>query len=114
MAVPAAPTAGEPILEPWGDVVHNAIVDMDVQAGIANLNFANAAFSGALVIVFPRPFNAVPVVVATMGGATSGVNINVGITQLSATQVTLQAREVRDTVLNGNQAVQWMAYGKRK
>jgi hypothetical protein len=114
VAVPTAPAAGEPIAEAWGDVVHDAVVAMDVQAGVGNVNFPNAAVSDQPIIVFPRPFALPPVVVITIGGSSSGANVHIGLRAApTATQFQVQAREVRESAVNANMPFQWIAYGPR-
>lgn len=114
MAVPTPPTAGEPIAEAWGDVVHAGVVAMDIQAGSVSLPFPNNAVSTSTPVTFPRPFASPPVVVATMGGpTTSGVNTSVGVATVTATNFALHAREVRESAINGSVQCNWIAYGPR-
>lgn len=117
MAVPTPPTAGEPIAEAWGDVVHDAVVAQDIQAGIVSVPFANTG-AVAQAVTFPRPFAAPPTVMLTgqwvsgvtgMGGPVcsfqGGLPTTTGFTARIANQ---SGAAITTTV-----PVQWIAYGPR-
>jgi len=111
MTVPAAPTAGEPIAEAWGDVVHDSIVAMDMQAGDNPVAVA-AAVSGQTVVTFPRPFAAVPIVVASM--RSTSVAYIAMVSAVTTTQVTLvMSHKTAGTSFTDTRSVSWIAYGPR-
>lgn len=114
MAVPARPTSGAPIESAWGDIVHDAIVAMDIQSGKAAATLPNAVLITNVAVTFPRPFAAPPIVVASVADAgTSSVNFNAGVTGITATGCTLGVREVRETVTSQALSIGWIAYGPR-
>jgi hypothetical protein len=114
MAVPARPAAGAVVATDWGQVVHDTAVALDIQSGRVTIVFSASAVSSAPTVTFPRPFAAAPVVIATVGGPTyPGVNINVGVASVTPTNCLVQAREVRESALSGNNEVEWIAIGPR-
>jgi hypothetical protein len=114
MTVPTRPADNAPVDTAWGDVVHDTIVANDVQSGVINMVFAASAVGPTVVVTFPRPFASVPIVVATAGGVSAGgTNVNVGITALTTTTVSLQGREVRETAISVTLPCQWIAIGPR-
>jgi hypothetical protein len=111
MAVPAAPTAGEPIAEAWGDVVHDAVVAQDIQAGNGTVVWAASSISNNLTVIFPRPFAAPPIVVASGGHAHYSVSVVAG--SITATQCVLQGRRTDGTSQSVSIVCPWVAYGPR-
>lgn len=114
MAVPTRPAAGAPIESAWGSIVHDQVVALDIQSGVATLVPGSGALTGVLVITFPRPFAAVPLVVATcMDVGTGSVNVNIGVVARTATTVSIGGRDVRETAITYNVPVSWVAIGPR-
>jgi H-type lectin domain len=115
MAVPTRPAAGAPTDVTWGQTVHDSIAAMDLQSGEGTVTFpGGSAVSNALTVVFPRPFASAPNVVATAGGAAgAGVNYVCSVNTITATGMSVQMREVRETVTSGTKPVNWIAYGPR-
>jgi hypothetical protein len=116
MAVPTPPTAGEPIAEAWGDVVHDAVVAMDIQAGKQQITIPSGAEVG-VAVVFPRPFAAPPVVVIGTESA-GGVNGRIVIARKSAITATgftcwLQSSSGAAVAGSVTQTTDWIAYGPR-
>jgi hypothetical protein len=114
VAVPTPPTAGEPIAEAWGDVVHDAVVAMDIQVGRANVPINNST-SGSLAITYPRPFAAPPTVVAMIVESNSGPGL-AGHVQTpgggTAAGTTLRVSGFASN-LTVTLPVDWIAYGPR-
>jgi hypothetical protein len=112
MAVPIAPTAGEPIAEAWGDVVHNTVVATDIQTGYVPISINNSQ-QGSAVVTFPRPFADNPVIVAMIISAAGGaLGLLVQAAAASATQVTLRLSTSATTTISGV-GVMWIAIGPR-
>jgi hypothetical protein len=117
MAVPTPPTAGEPIAEAWGDVVHDAVVAMDIQQGYADISATSATVAG-LAVTFPRAFAAgsVPSVITSIGGASSGTAGGnpwaPGHYGASPTGFTIRA-SVATAQSVTNLRIHWIAYGPR-
>jgi hypothetical protein len=116
VAVPARPVAGAVVESGWGQVAHDTAVAMDIQAGTLSMSLSALPELSATV-VFPRPFNAVPVVV--LGTPEIGGTANRAIVAkhngLSATQFGLVIQNVNGTVTTqGPFVVHWLAYGPRK
>jgi hypothetical protein len=110
MAVPVAPAAGEPIAEAWGDVVHEQVVAQDIQSGAATVQ-CNAATAATLIVVFPRPFAAIPKVVATVNiGTTFWICM---ITSKTATQMSIQVTRKDGATATATVICDWMAIGPR-
>ena len=110
MAVPIAPAAGEPIAEAWGDVVHDSIVAMDIQAGSVAIPAAGAPTS-VVTVTFPRPFASAPNAVASTLGTVSGVWIaEVSQTTPTSLNVYVFARDGRNV---SALSAMWIAYGPR-
>jgi hypothetical protein len=110
MAVPVAPAAGEPIAEAWGDVVHDAVVAQDIQSGKVTVQMTNQA-SNKVLVTFPRPFAAIPNVVATVNLGT-GVWVGV-VMSASATQAEIGAFHRAATTSTAAVPVCWVAIGPR-
>lgn len=109
MAVPAAPAAGEPIAEAWGDVVHAQVVDMEIQVGTVSTTHTNQQTSPQVNVVFPHPFAAPPMVAL---GCTN-FNYAAGLSApASATGFNISTWRYTGNA-NGTIATQWIAYGKR-
>lgn len=89
MAVPARPVSGQPIATPWGGVVHDAIVAVDLQAGKTSLAFSTAQASK--VVTFPRPFATPPIVVVSIsnGVPTNSADYTARVDLVTATGFTL-------------------------
>jgi hypothetical protein len=109
MAVPTPPTAGEPIAEAWGDLVHDAVVAQDIQVGVGTI--AGGASSGTLAVVFPRPFASAPKVFV------SGTDANAGAQPMSCTSITTAgfnayARHRADSPMSA-MGFSWLAIGPR-
>jgi hypothetical protein len=104
-AIPV-PNSGEVVASSWGAAVagaHNGI-----QSGVATMPSAVAG-NASLVVVFPRPFSAPPVVVVGSPGSSFFMAQVAGIT---ATQCTLYVRDLRDAQAGtGVTTVQWVAIG---
>lgn len=114
MAVPTAPTAGEPIAEAWGDVVHDAVVANDIQSGVVNIT-VTAGTQATAVVTFTRPFAGTPVVVALIGPQGSGAALS-WVVQIPAGGVSATAVSLRisgSTAQSFTLPVQWIAYGPR-
>lgn len=111
MTVPTPPTAGEPIAEAWGDVVHAAVVAQDIQTGQHSVPIS-AANQGTLVVTFARPFAAAPFVV--LGQASNSGGFIAAQGGATTTQFTLIAA-YRDTSQTGTVGiiVSWIAIGPR-
>lgn len=113
MAVPTPPTAGEPIAEAWGDVVHDQVVAMEFQAGVVS----GMAASGAAV-TFPHPFASPPVVTVSLqfdGTAWSVAMLGNAASVVSATGFTVFIRNVNGAaaIPGTTQVLHWIAYGPR-
>jgi len=111
MAVPTAPAAGEPIAEAWGDVVHDSIVAMDIQSGVVNLTLT-ATNVANVVVTFPRPFAAPPIVVACYQSTNQSFLANVHGAP-TATQVTIGLSTKTAANVTDTRPVSWIAYGPR-
>lgn len=111
MAIPARPTGGAPIESAWGDVVHDTVVAQDIQTGVASVVIASGQFAGQLVVTFPRPFAAAPVVVATIDS--TGPSHLVSTTAVGPTAATVVIRHRSDGVSPATYLVRWVAIGPR-
>jgi hypothetical protein len=104
-AIPV-PNSGEVVASSWGAAVagaHNGI-----QSGAASMPSAVAG-NASLVVVFPRPYAAPPVVAVAGPGSSFFMAQVAGIT---ATQCTLYVRDIRDAQAGtGATVVQWIAVG---
>lgn len=111
MAVPTPPTAGEPIAEAWGDVVHDAVVAMDLQYGTAITPATGSGVDTSNVsVVFPRPFASAPMVLA---GSQAGGFIAVA-SSITPTGFTLtNSNRVQGAGSIGQRINTWFAYGPR-
>jgi len=109
MAVPTAPAAGEPIAEAWGDVVHDAVVAQDMQAGTASVSWSASSVSASVQITFPRPFASAPNVVCAMTHA----HYTVSVINISPTTATFQGRRTDGTNQTVSVSAQWFAIGPR-
>lgn len=116
MAVPTPPTAGEPIAEAWGDVVHDAVVAMDIQSGKQTMTLPSGQAEITTAITFPRPFASAPVVVLGPEGAGGVAGRPVFGRQSAVTTtgftMTLQCATGAASGSVG-QTTHWLAYGPR-
>ena len=114
MAVPTPPTAGEPIAEAWGDVVHDAVVAMDIQSGVTNVSLA-AQSEASVTVVFPRPFAAPPVICMGMPeiGGTTQRPVTAKWNSKTATQFGCLVQTGGGAITAGPFPVNWIAYGPR-
>jgi hypothetical protein len=114
MAVPTPPTAGEPIAEAWGDVVHDAVVAMDIQSGRASVAVNNST-QGTAVVTFPRPFAAPPTVLAMIVENNSGPGLAGHVQTPSGTTAIATSLRVSGFASNITVTfpVDWIAYGPR-
>jgi len=112
MTVPVAPAAGEPIAEAWGDVVHDAVVAMDFQAGKFTASLPSSGTRFDTTVTFPRPFAGEPFVTAmALAGA---VHIASGIGLATANSVGIGIFRRDGAVLSATSVtVYWQAYGPR-
>jgi hypothetical protein len=111
MAVPTPPTAGEPVAEAWGDVVHDAVVAMDIQVGSLNITHS-AQPSVSVAVTFPRPFASAPIVVASLDNAVSASMVPKVLTP-TATGFTAISQDTGSTARTGTTRYSWIAYGAR-
>lgn len=114
MAVPAAPTAGEPIAEAWGDVVHDAIVAQDLQFGYAQGTFsANNGINVA--VTFPRPFGgAGPYVLVSANDAiTAAVTAKITAGTITTTGFSCKLSTATGATASGTVGFYWVAFGPR-
>jgi len=111
MAVPTRPAAGAPIESAWGDIVHDSIAAMDLQAGTASV-VVSAAAAGSTVVTFPRPFAAPPVVTTATGPLGTSLWV-VTVLAVTATQVTLNATTKTGATGSATVPMMWIAYGTR-
>lgn len=111
MAVPSRPAAGAPIESAWGSVVHDAVVAMDLQAGNASV-VVSASAAASIVVTFPRPFAAPPVVTTATGPLGTSLWV-VTVLAVTATQVTLNATTKTGATASATVPMMWMAYGPR-
>jgi hypothetical protein len=115
MAVPTAPAAGEPIAEAWGDVVHDAVVAQDIQQGTVSFAGGGAVAYQDIVVTFPRPFSAPPIVmVSAVSGTTPPNNVFATVSSTpTVTQFTLRINR-RDGANTGFTCTgHWFAIGAR-
>jgi hypothetical protein len=114
MAVPTPPTAGEPIAEAWGDVVHDQVVAMEIQtkrftvAAPGGSTFADAG------IVFDHPFAAgsKPVVICTMESI-DNIAISAGTTSITNVGFTCRISKGNGNLSAFAWSVMAVAYGPR-
>jgi hypothetical protein len=100
------PASGAPIESTWGGQVHDQVEG--IQAGVATMPSAVAG-NASLVVVFPRPYTAPPVVCVGSPGSSFFMAQVAGIT---ASQCTLYVRDIRDAQAGtGVTTVQWIAVG---
>jgi len=113
MAVPLAPTAGEPIAEAWGDVVHDAVVAQDIQTGYADVAVTGTGVS--VNITFPRPFASAPIVVVSGTNAVAqDLVAKVAYNPYpSATGFTAVVQSATLATHTGTVRAFWIAYGPR-
>lgn len=112
MAVPAAPTAGEPIAEAWGDVVHDAVVAQDVQSGVVTIT-TTAAPTADATVTFPRPFATGPqVFVQCVGGNVNMAGL-VSIPPVGNCTIRVFKRDGTNFGAGQVLTVFWLAYGPR-
>ena len=111
MAVPNRPTSGAPIETAWGDVAHDTIVAQDLQAGTAVTPATGSGVdNSSIAVVFPRPFAAPPIVVAT----SQSNGFVVGASAITTTGFTLNnANKSAGGGSLGARTNSWMAYGPR-
>jgi hypothetical protein len=110
MAVPTPPTAGEPIAEAWGDVVHDAVVAMDIQAGSISIAMGGSA-SAQLTVVFPRAFASAPIVMTNVG--TGNRSFISGAAAASTTQFVFTMGTTDGGTNSSTIGGTWLAYGPR-
>lgn len=100
------PVAGAAIASSWGDEVHDALEG--IQSGIATLPAA-ASPTSTLVVVFPRPYTAPPVVLMTPRDANGAAQVEAA-TSITATQFTAYQRHRSDANVLAA-AFSWVAIG---
>jgi hypothetical protein len=110
MAVPAAPAAGEPIAEAWGDIVHDEIVAMEIQTGVVTITHASNPVANANV-TFPHPFAEAPIVILTCDNYNFVAGHNG--TQPTATGFVASSARTSGTAATNTVHIAWIAYGKR-
>ena len=117
MAVPTPPTAGEPIAEAWGDVVHDTAVAVDIQSGTVMGSAGAAAANIGVAVVFPRPFASKPNValgnLGTAGGAAGGDAWIVNCYGVSPTGFNMRAQHRTGTGTVTDLVMGWIAIGPR-
>lgn len=114
MAVPAAPTAGEPIAEAWGDVVHDGIVAMDFQYGYVDL--VHSAEKGKTAgVTFARPFASPPLVFVTRDDGVSPSMVPDVVQPIGTTSCTIKVYTSISPAVNvsGTIRLYWLAIGPR-
>jgi H-type lectin domain len=109
MAKPTVPAPGDDIVASWGSDVAKTI--NGIQAGAATIVFPNNAVATNLVVTFPVPYATPPVVMVCSSGGSSSVNINPGVVTVTTTTFTVGAREIRESAINGNMQISWIAVG---
>jgi len=112
MAVPTPPTAGEPIAEAWGDVVHDQVVARDFQGGAASIT-GNGGPTADVTVTFSRPFASTPVAqVSAIGGQTYLAGI---VSVPSTTQLVIRLfKRDGSNIPNGTGVnIHWLAWGSR-
>jgi hypothetical protein len=110
MAVPTPPTAGEPIAEAWGDVVHDAVVAMEMQTGTAQVTMPSSA-TGQVTVTFPHPFASGPFVVCNI--ATGNRLWAIGAVNATATSFVATVSHVDNVATSTVVAFTYFAYGPR-
>jgi len=116
MAVPTPPTAGEPIAEAWGDVVHDAVVAMDIQAGKQQITIGSTVAEVGVAVTFARPFAVAPTVVigTESAGGTAGRQIIARKSAITTTGFTAWLQGTTGGAASAvTQTVDWLAYGPR-
>ena len=100
------PNSGEVVASSWGAAVagaHNGI-----QSGSVTVTAASG--TGSAAVVFPRPYSAPPMVVASVAMGPSFFVAGVGA--VTATGFNAVVRDIRDAQAgSGAQTVQWVAIG---
>lgn len=110
MAVPNRPASGAVVETAWGQVVHDGIVAMDIQSGTAVAPASGTATS-QIVVPFPRPFAAIPTVIANVATANRLYAVGAGAT--TPTQTVLTVGHVDNVAIGSVVALTWIAYGPR-
>jgi len=117
MAVPARPVAGAVLDSAWGQVAHDAVVAMDIQAGQATGFATGGSADASRTITFARPFKAgtTPVVVVTIyeiGGPTNRPYV-AKVNGVSATQFIMILQSTSGVGAALTFTANWFAYGER-
>jgi hypothetical protein len=101
--VSTRPSSGQPIATAWGDEVHDALEG--IQAGSALATGSGA--TGSVVVTFPRPYAAAPVVVVSPQSS-SGLWL-AAVTSTPTTCTIYTSKRDGSSVTNLN--VFWVAIG---
>src|SRR4029079_4094042 len=114
MAVPTPPTAGEPIAEAWGDVVHDQVVAMEIQMGSFIATAPGGSTFADAGVVFPHPFAAgsKPTIMLTMGSI-DPTAISAGHTNVTNAGFTCRIAKGNGNLSAFGWTVTYLAYGPR-
>ena len=110
MTVPARPVEGDPIGVAWGQVVHDAVVAQDIQAGVVSV-VASSDATAAVEVTFPRPFAAAPVVLVSQNANSAGWIAYAGA--VTATGFRANVTTKAGNAASGTLPVAWVAIGPR-
>jgi len=110
MVVPAAPAAGEPIAEAWGDIVHEEVVALEFQTGTATV-VVNNSDSVGMRVNFAHAFASTPIVVVTQAANTKGWIATTGA--IDASGFNLMVSTKAGNAATANILCHFLAYGPR-
>lgn len=110
MSVPARPSAGGVVESGWGQVVHDAAVAQDIQAGTVTVA-ATGAPKGSTHVTFARPFAAAPAVLVTQNANASGWFTATGPVTPAGFDASIFQRDGGDGTTSF--VVSWLAIGPR-
>jgi hypothetical protein len=110
MTVPNRPAAGALVDSAWGQLVHDAVVAQDIQAGLVNV-VASSDASAAVEVVFPRPFASAPIVLVSQDANSAGWIAYAGA--IDAKRFDANVATKAGNAASGTIPVAWLAIGPR-
>jgi hypothetical protein len=114
MAVPTKPVGGASIESAWGAVVHDTVVEQDIQFGVATAPAtASGVDNSGVTVTFPRSFRvgSIPVVVAMSNSSAPFVIHAYNVTASGCSMVS--TNRTAGTGSLGARPMMWVAIGLR-